>query len=619
VSADLVPIGDGLTLHLARGCLLRDEEPVHLRPQSYEVLKFLVEQRGRLITKDELIGRVWGGRAVGDGSLGKCIEEVREALGPARQRLRTVWGRGYILEPAGMEPPAPADLPESSRAASIATRPPAVRAAHWSSRGRYVIAAGSLLVVAAFALWRYVGASVEPVTSVAVLPFVNASGAADLEHLSDGISETVIDRLSRISQLRVIASSSSFKYRSTDTDPRVVSTALDVSAIVTGRVAIRGDRVHVTAELVDGRSRARLWGDQYSRGLSDLPSIQTEISLDIAEQLHVRLTAGERQWLARSGRVNPQAHELVLKGRYFWNKRTRDAFERAIEYFKQAIAVDPGYALAHAGLADAYASLADYSPIPRKEDFSRAKSAALQALAIDETLVEAHTSLAWLLWAEGDLTGAERGFKRAIDLNPGYATAHHWYGNYLRQQKRPDEAIAELRRALEIDPLSMIINTALGGHYSLAGEYDKAIAQLQATIDLDPTFANAHEFLGDTYLQAGRPDDAVSALEKAVELSARGEVHLGKLGHAYAVSGRTAEARSILAELLELRQRSAISATNIALVYAGLGDRDSAFAWFESALREQDTRLSMLRDRRLAGLRSDPRFASLVERGGLQR
>jgi Tfp pilus assembly protein PilF len=310
--------------------------------------------------------------------------------------------------------------------------------------------------------------------------------------------------------------------------------------------------------------------------------------------------------------VNQQAHELVLKGRHFWNKRTREAFEKAIEYFQQAIGVDPDYAPAHAGLADAYAGLADYGAVPRKEDFSKAKASALKALAIDETLAEAHASLAWVLWAEGDSTAAERGFRRAIELNPNYATAHHWYGNYLRHQKRPVEAMGELKQALALDPLSMIINTAVGAHYLRAGEHDKAIAQLRTTVELDPTFANAHEFLGDAYLQAGMP-------EQAVDLSARSEIHLGKLGHAYAVSGRTAAAQKVLAELLDRQRRSTISGTNIALVYAGLGDHDRAFAWFERALTERDSRLLVLLDARLAGLRSDSRFAALAERAGLQR
>ena len=608
MSTDLVPIGDGLSLDLARGCLIRGEEPVHLRPQSYEVLSFLVRHAGHLVSKDELIAHVWEGRAVGDGSLGKCVEEVREALGPqARQRLRTVWGRGYILEPVGVTAPA------SSEPA------PPVHALHRSSRGRYLVAAGLLLAALAIGLWWYRAASLDPVTSVAVLPFVNASGAADLEYLSDGISETVIARLSRISELRVIASSSSFKYRDGHTDPRVVATALGVSAIVTGRVTTRGDRVHVTAELVDGQTRARLWGDEYTRGLSDVHAMHTEISRDIADQLHVRLTTGERQWLARERAVNPRAHELVLKGRYFWNKRNRDAFEKAIQYFNEAIAVDPDYGPAHAGLADAYGARADYGAIPRKEDFALAKAAALKAVAIDETLAEAHASLAWLLWVEGDFAAAEQGFKRAISLNPGYATAHHWYGNYLIQQKRLAEGMTELRRAQTIDPLSLIINTAIGAHLTRAGEHDKAITQLRATVELDPTFVNAHEFLGDAYFYSGQPDPAIAEYEKAVELSARRETHLGKLGHAYAVSGRTPEARKILSELLERRQRSAISATNIAFVYAGLGDTDRAFAWFETAQREQDISLSMVFDPRLTNLQSDSRFSSLVERAGLKR
>jgi Flp pilus assembly protein TadD len=333
----------------------------------------------------------------------------------------------------------------------------------------------------------------------------------------------------------------------------------------------------------------------------------------------VRLTGDERQRLATSRSVNPDAYVLVLKGRHFWNRRTLEDFEKAIAAFNDAIALEPGYAAAHAGLADAYLTRADYSAIVRRGDFALGKAAALKALELDETLAEAHTSLAHVLWADGDVAGAEREYTRAIALNPGYATAHHWYGNYLRAQGRPDEAMAELRRAVAIDPLSPIINTAIGGHYHSAGNYSEAIRQLRATVDLNPTFPNAREFLGTSYLQAGMHELAIVEFEKAVELSGRGDLHLGKLGHAYAVSGRTADAQRILAELLDLRSRSPVSATNIALVYVGLGDKDQAFAWLESARQDGDERLLIVRSPVFESLRSDQRFDRLVERAGLPR
>jgi TolB-like protein/DNA-binding winged helix-turn-helix (wHTH) protein/Tfp pilus assembly protein PilF len=655
-----LPLFGEYVLDMGRGCLLRAGRPVHLRPQAYRALKFLTENRGRLVSKNSLIEEVWEGRAVTDDSLVQCLRDVRRALGDSgEQYLRNERGRGYIFELAtrnyerreatswteqvdlisfvvedeaeevhSSEIDQPASPPSSlTRRSEMATMTNAARGPAALDADSVVGAVkphrlAAILILAALALTaagimylsRFAPRG-QAIRSMAVLPFTNASGDPNLEYLSDGISESLINSLSQLPQLKVIARNSSFKYKSNQVDLNDVARALGVQAILLGRVEQHGDNLTVSAELVDARDGTQVWGGNYSRSAVDIQTMQEEIARTIFEKLQLKLTGEEQTRLARRHTENTEAYESYLRGRYCWNRRNKEGFEKAIEYFNQAIEKDPVYALAYAGLADSYALLANYSAVPRKESYSRAKAEAKRALQIDDTLAEAHAALAFVMWNELDLPGAEREFKRAVNLNPNYATAHHWYGNYLMSVGRHTEASAEIKRALELDPLSLIINTALGGQYYRMRQYDKAIEQLRKTLELEPNFVNAHEFLGGAYLQKGMYEEAIVEFQKAVELSGRWEVELSKLGHAYAVAGRRAEAQKILDELKEMRARQQISSTNIALVHAGLGENDRALAWLEKAYQEQDQRVvSIMADPVLDNLRSEPRFKDLARR-----
>lgn len=367
--------------------------------------------------------------------------------------------------------------------------------------------------------------------------------------------------------------------------------------------------------LIDGRSGNQLWGEQYNRKLTDLAALESEVARDVSQKLRIRLSGAEEQRIAKHQTDNSQAYQLYLKGRYFWNKRNQEGFKKAILYFNQAIELDSSYAQAYAGRADAYALVANYGAVLRKEDYATAEAEARKALAIDDGLAEAHTSLAFILWNENDMAGAEKEFKRAIELNSNYSTAHHWYGNYLTVVGRDAEALAELNRALELDPLSVIINAAIAGHYYHRREYDRAIAQMQKAVELDPNFITGHEMLGSACVKKGSSDEAIAEFQKAVQVSGRWEVVLAKLGYAYALYGKKPEARKILDELKGMRTRRQISATNIALVYVGLGDIDQALSWFEKAHQERDSRLeTILFDPLLDDLRNDPRFSNFRQK-----
>ena len=375
----------------------------------------------------------------------------------------------------------------------------------------------------------------------------------------------------------------------------------------------------IQTELVDVAEESQLWGEQYNRKLADLLAVQEEISREISAKLRIRLSGEERKQLTKRYTDNTEAYQLYLQGRYYWNKRTPEDLKKGIGYFQQAIDLDPNYALAYAGLADSYNVLPIWTPIKTKEAYPRAKSAALKALEIDDTLAEAHTSLAYAIYRyDWDWPGAEREFKRAIELKPNYATAHQWYSFYLSTMGRVEEAIVEIKRAQELEPLSLFINSDVGVAFYRAGQYDQAIEQLRKTIEMDPNFAYARYNLGVAYEQKGMYEEAVAELNKAVELSGDAHLMLASLGHAYAVSGKRGEAEKLLDEWKERSKREHVSAYYIALIYTGLGEKDQALQWLDKAYQDRDFNVPRLKDElRLDSLRSDPRFQDLVRRVGL--
>lgn len=457
----------------------------------------------------------------------------------------------------------------------------------------------------------------EVIDSLAVLPFVNVSADPNTEYLSDGISESIINSLSQLPNLRVMARSTVFRYKGKDTDPQKVGQELRVRAVLTGRLLQRGDTLIVQTELVDAEKGSQLWGAQYNRPVADVLAVQEDISREISQNLRLRLSGEEKQRLTKHSTENAEAYQLYLKGRYYWNKRTPQGFRKATEYFEQAIEKDPGYALAYTGLADCYSVLDWYGLVAPKECSPKAQAAATKALAIDDTLAEAHASLGFLkALYEWDWSGSERELKRAIELNPNYSATHLWYTNFFSGQGRLDEALAEGRRALELDPLSLVNNSALGNTLYYRRQYDQAIEQYRKALEMDPNFPLAHLGLGMAYEQKGMYAAAITELQKATELFEGEPIGLAALGHAYAVSGKKQEARKILEELDQLRKRRYVSAYYIAAIYAGLGEKDQAWAWLEKAYEERASWLNVRFkvDPRFDSLHSDPRYQDLLRR-----
>jgi serine/threonine protein kinase/tetratricopeptide (TPR) repeat protein len=459
-----------------------------------------------------------------------------------------------------------------------------------------------------------------PIDSIAVLPFVNAGADPESEYLSDGIAESLINSLSQLPTLRVVPRSTVFRYKGQNTDPQEIGRKLGVRAVLTGRVLQRGERLNIQMELIDVTDVAQLWGEQYNRRLADIFSVQEEISREITEKLRLKLTGEERKYLTKRYTENTEAYQLYLKGRYYWNRRTPESLNKGIEYFQQAIEKDPTYALAYTGLADSYSLLgSSIGGLSPRETFPKAKAAALNALERDDTLAEAHAARGLVsLRYDWDWPTAEREIKRAIDLNPNYATTYQWYSDYLVIMRRPSEAIDAIKRAQELDPLSIIINSVMGMRFYHERRYDQAIEQSLEALELDPNFAQTHYFLGLNYEQKTRYEDAIASLKKATTLSPGNLSYVSALGHAYAVSGHRGEAMKILGQLQDLSQHRYVSPHEMALLYAGLDEDDRAFAWLDKAYTDRSWRLVFLKlEPRFDNLHADPRFADLVRRVGL--
>ncbi len=456
---------------------------------------------------------------------------------------------------------------------------------------------------------------------LAVLPFENLSGDREQEYFSDGLTEEMISQLGRLQpqRLGVIARTSAMQYKGTKKVVREIGHELGVNYILEGTVRRAGQRVRVSAQLIQVSDQTHLWAESYERDLGDVLTLQSEVARAIADKIQLKLTP-QRQSVASTRAVNPNVYELYLKGRYFWNRRTRDALPKAVDYFQRAADIDPTYALAYAGLADSYIVLGVNQFLTPSEAFPKAKQAALKALELDNALAEAHTSLAFVLQREWEWAEAEREFQRALELNPGYSTAHHWYSYVLTIMGRHEEAIAEARRATELDPLSLIINANLGEVLYYAGRSDEAIRQQLRTVDLDPDFYIAHFNLGQAYRKAGMFDKAIAEFERARALSGNNPFPLASLGAAYGFSGRKADAERVLKELREISKRGYVSPFLLAAVYVGLGEKEQAIKWLEKAYEERDSLLPWIKvSPTFDSLRSEPRFQDLVRRIGLPR
>jgi TolB-like protein/DNA-binding winged helix-turn-helix (wHTH) protein/Tfp pilus assembly protein PilF len=620
-------------LDLRSGELRKHGLLLRLQEQPFQVLTMLVENSGELVTREDLQKKLWPANTFVDfdHGLNKAINKIRDALGDSAESPRfveTVARRGYrfLAEvrvahgiPVHSEPVAPLHP-------STGTRPRLplesdTRENHLSSLAWKILVPVLLVLIAAFAAWKFhFRNSPSPnIRSLAVLPLESLSADASQDYFAEGMTDELITDLSQISALRVISRTSVMPYKHAGKSLPQIARELDVDAVVEGTVLRSGDRVRITAQLIQANADKHLWAASYEGDVRDTLALQNRVARSIAEQIRISLSPQEQAVLKSAKVVNPEAYEAYLKGRYFWNKRTSDSLKTAVDYFNQAIAKDPNYAQAYTGLADTYALLGDwqYAVLTPKEAFPKAKAAAIKALELDSALSEAHNSLAFCFDAfDWDFESAGKEFRRAIELNPGYATAHHWYAWHLSLMGEYDDAIAEMRKAKNLDPLSLIINSDLAELLVIAHFYDESITQSRKTIGMDPNFALAHNQLAQAYLQKHMYAEAVAELQKAVELSNASPTCIANLARAYVASGKTSEALKLLDDLKKNSNRNYSDASEIAVIYAALGDSDHAMNWLEKGFEERFNP-GVLSRPGFDPLRSDPRFQNLVRLIGL--
>jgi TolB-like protein/DNA-binding winged helix-turn-helix (wHTH) protein/Flp pilus assembly protein TadD len=589
-----------------------------------ELLILLAERKGELVTREEIAERLWGKDVFLDVEHGinTAIRKIRLVLRDDPEHphfVETVVGKGYrFAAPVTYTNGSPAAVPALSPApeTSSPAASPAIR--EKSRAARLALLAGIVVagVLSTAIFVRYRRTTAPPaIKSLAVLPLKNLSGDPAQDYFADGMTEELIGRLSNIHGLNVISRTSVMRFKDTrQTVPEIAQT-LHVDAIVEGSVIREGDRVRVNAQLIRAATDQHLWAAEYNREYRSILALQEDLAQTIARQIKVTMAPHAR---ADDAAISPEAYENYLKGRYYFSQRTGDALKRSIGYFQQAIAADPNYALAYCGLADAYALLGFRGAVPSRDTLAQAKEAALKAIELDDTLGEPHASLAFIAEThEWDWAAAEREYKRALELDPGDARAHHWYAGYLMYVGRFDEGIAEARRARELDPLSMPINNALAGRLLVAGRYDEALAQVRTTLDIDPHFAPAHQTLGWAYLRQGKNEEAIREFQQAVESSGNTDLDLTlDLGFAYATVGRRDDAVKILDALKRQQSQGLVPAAAIGILYGALGDLDQAFNWLQKGYAERDPELTYLKvpGRRYEPLRHDPRFQQLVER-----
>jgi len=554
--------------------LLRGGKVVPLTPKVFDVLLVLVQNRGHIVSKDEVMKLVWPNIAVEEGNIARNISTLRNALDERpreSQYIETVPWRGYRFVAKVKELPA-----ESARPA---------------------------------------------ISSIGVLPFVNVASDPSLDYLADGIAETLINNLSQLAQLKVMSRNSTFRYKGREAEVSIIARELKVESVLMGRVAERDDLLSVSVELVDARDDTHIWGAQYIRNPADLFTVQETIAREITDKLRLKLTSEVQKRLTRRHTESAEAYQLYLKGRYYFNKLTVDGIKKGIEHHQQAVRKDPHYALAYAGLADCYNYFA--KPV-------EAKQAVSKALELDDGLGEAHGSLGFLKFVyDWDFVGAEAEFKHALELSPNYAEAHHWSAIYFANLGRHEEASIEAKHAVELDPLSLLMNMTPALASYLARDYDAAVQQLQKIIEMEPNFPAAHSVLGNVYLQQELFEQAMAEYQKVLELSpgiaAVERAIKALMAHAYAKWRKRNKAMKLLDELTKQSKKSdqsppatSVSPHSIAEIYSALGQTEKAFEWLNKAYDLHDMQMvSLLTNPTLDRLRSDTRFADLVRRVGL--
>jgi DNA-binding winged helix-turn-helix (wHTH) protein/tetratricopeptide (TPR) repeat protein len=564
-----------------RRLLTREDEPVPLPAKAFDLLLVLVQHSGAALQKAELLRKVWPDARVEEGNLSQTVFVLRKALGERPNEHRyvvTIPGFGYRFV-------TPVTWDRGSGFEELRSDP------------RAIGARGALL-------------------SLAVLPFTILGVAADEEYIGLGITDALITKLGSVRGVTVRPTTAVLRYHQRPPDPLAAASELNVDVVLNGTIQRSGGRIRVAVHVVRGDDGAMLWAGQFDEKLADLFAMEDSIADQVAGALTLTLTEQDRQRLARRNTENTDAYHAFLKGRFFWNKRTEEGLRKGVGQFEEAIAHDPQYALAYAGIADCYNLLCGYGALPPREGYPRARQAAERALELDEGLAEAHTSVAYAgLHFYWDWSAAEREFGRALSLNANYATAHQWYGSYLAALGRFEDAIAEIEHALKLDPLSLMINADRGWLLFFARQYDRAIDQLRKTIEMEPNFPLAHWLLGMSREQLGQIEEAVPAFRKAVSLSQDIPFALASLGHALARSGNRDEAHAVLGQLSDLSDRRYVSPHSVATVHVGLGRTSEALEWLNRAADERSNWMIFLNvDPVFDPLRSEPEFEQIIRR-----
>lgn len=626
----------GFELNTAHRRLLYEGKSIALNAKAFDLLVFLAENVGRVVTKDEILDTVWQGQFVEEANLTVQMSALRKALGEKKDAPRflvTIPGKGYkfvaqiqsgndevIIEKHKISRIVVEDEKETLKPTKIKQLTERKTLNHWSI---YTFAGLVLLFLIGFVGFKYfyqTAPAKTPINSLAVLPFVNQNNDANTEYLSDGLADSLTYSLSELPGLRVMSRSSAFRYKGKEADAKTIGGELNVQAILTGRVIQFGDKLTVSTELVSTGDNSVIWGGQFTRQISDVGKLETDIAQAISQKLQFKLSGADEKRLQKNQTESPEAYQLYLLGRYHLNKLTDDGFRKGLDYFQKAIEKDPNYALAHAGLADAYQTLSGFDVLSPHEGFPKARAEALKALELDENLAEAHKILGIVKcfydwnWAE-----AEREFRRAIEINPSYSDAHEMYAYYLSAMGRFDESLQEIEQARQLDPLSISKITGAGEILRYARKYDQAIEQNRKALELDENSGLAHWTLGNSLVNKGLYEQAITEYQKAIPLSGNSPDEPASLAYTYALSGRKQEAQQIINNLKQRSEQGYVSPTVIAFIYGGLGDKDQAFAWLDKAANGRDFILVFLKvDPTFDPLRFDPRFTELLQRVGLQ-
>ena len=575
---------DAFELDVRAGELRKGGTKLRLQGQPLQVLATLLKRAGDLVTREELRAEIWTADTFVDfdHSLHNAIARIREALGDsadAPRFIETLPRRGY----------------------------------------RFIERVNGVHAMSTGATRETPGHDPQAIQSLAVLPLDDHSGEPGHEYFADGMTEALITSIAKIKALRVISRTSAMQFKGARKSLPQIAQELNVDAVIEGSVLRSGDRIRIAAQLIHARTDQHLWAESYERDFRDILSVQSEIARQVANEVRIILSPEESASLGSARRVNPEAHELYLQARYYWNKRTEQSVRKALSFFQRAIDHDPTYAQGYAGLADTYNILGYYNALAPAEAYPKGKAAALKALELDESLAEPHAALGVVRRDfEWDWDGAHAEFRRAIELNPGYVEAYHWRSTLMSMRGQHEEALVEKKKTLAMDPLSVVIRTDLARMFYFHREYERSIEQYRAALDMDPNFSSAYLWLAQPYQQTGKFEEAIAALQAGCGLSGDSAYAMARLGLGYALAGKGEEARAILSRLKESSSQKYVSPHDIAIIHAGLDETDDAITWLEKALEERSVGMGYLNvEPQWDALRSDQRFQELLMRVGL--